>query len=112
MLLDADAITAALGALDEYLGRSGVRAELFLVGGAVLCVVHHARPSTRDVDGWFAPAAAVREGAAAVGRDRGLPADWLNDAAKGFLPANVATECYPPEQLPIRAQLLVEEMFG
>ncbi|MBM4368048.1 MAG: hypothetical protein FJ102_17680 [Deltaproteobacteria bacterium] len=168
MLLDADAIAAALEALDVQLGKSGVRAELFLVGGAVLCVVHNARPATRDVDGWFVPATAVRESAAAVARERGLPEDWLNDAAKGFLPANagftrwrewphlvvsvaeprtllamkvaaarterdaddirflarvlglqtaaevlvVATAYYPAEQLPVRAQLLVEELFG
>ncbi len=168
MLLDAEAIAAALEALDVHLGKSGVRAELFLVGGAVLCVVHNARPATRDVDGWFVPTAAVRESAAAVARERGLPEDWLNDAAKGFLPANagftrwrewpnlvvsvaeprtllamkvaaarterdaddirflanvlglrsaaevldVATDYYPAEQLPVRAQLLVEELFG
>lgn len=167
MLLDAATIVAALGALDRRLAASGVRAELFLVRGAVLCVVHQARPSTRDVDGWFLPAAPVRDAARRVAGELGLPEDWLNDAAKGFIPAaagferwgdfdnltvsvadertllamkvaaartdrdaedirflagrlglttadailDVAAAYFPPEQLPVRAQLLVQEMF-
>lgn len=41
---------------------------------------------TRDVDALFVPAPEVRQAAEAIGADRGLEPDWLNDAAKGLLP--------------------------
>jgi len=41
---------------------------------------------TRDVDTLFVPAPEVRRAAEAIAAERGLEPDWLNDAAKGFLP--------------------------
>lgn len=167
MLLDRSAIIAALSALDRELGTLGSVAELHLVGGAVMCLVHQARPATKDIDAWFQPGAVVRQAAARVAAELQLPDDWLNDAAKGFIPAgagfeswgdfahlkvatadartllamkvaaarsdsdaedirflaqllglttseavlDVALSFFPAAQLPIRAQLLVEEMF-
>ncbi len=72
-------------ALDAELARSSVIGELYLVGGAVLCLALNARPATLDVDAHFEPADAVRRAATRVAAERGIREDWLNDAVKSFL---------------------------
>jgi hypothetical protein len=167
VVLTKSQIVEALEHLDRALARDGVRAELYLVGGAVMCIAINARASTKDVDGWFTQPQAVRAAARQVAAELGLPDDWLNDAAKGFIPEGarferwrafghldvsvaedrtllamkcaaarseedsndirllaarlglttaadvlgVVTDFYPAERLPVRAQLLVEELF-
>jgi hypothetical protein len=160
-------IDAALTALDEQLAARDVRAHLYPVAGAVMCLALDARDATKDVDGWFTEPQAVRAAARAVAERMNLPEDWLNDAAKGFVPEGagferwrslpnleilvaddrtlLAMKCaaarttedagdiailaerlglassaeilavvlgyYPSDRLPVRTQLLLEEMF-
>ena len=84
-MLSATRIRELFGALDQELARRSVSGEIGLLGGAAMCLVFQAREATRDVDAIFAPTREIREAARAVARAHGLPEDWLNDAAKGFV---------------------------
>ena len=64
--------------LNTELAADNTRAEVYLVGGAVMCLALDARAATRDLNAWFKPAAAVRLAAARVAAEARVPADWLN----------------------------------
>lgn len=85
-LFTGEQIRALLSELSERLEAKGKSAEIFLVGGAAMALAYDQRRSTQDLDGAFAPTAVVRAAAAEVALEHGLNLDWLNDAAKGFLP--------------------------
>ena len=80
--------------LDAELGERDVVAELYLVGGAVMCLSLGARDATADVDALFRPARVVREAAARVAIAAGVAETWLNDAVKGYLSARGEFEAY------------------
>jgi predicted nucleotidyltransferase len=81
-------ILAAFRALNDELSRDGIKAEVGVVGGAAMVLALNARKATRDVDAVFEPATRVRDAAARVAASQRLPIDWLNDAAKGYMPAD------------------------
>lgn len=83
--LDRKRIHELFELLNQELIKAGIRGELFLVGGAVMCLVYNARESTHDLDALFLPTAGVRAAARRVAGKEDLSEDWLNDAAKGYL---------------------------
>lgn len=80
-----DEIVKYLRMINEKLAEKDAKGEICLYGGAVMCLVYNARPSTKDVDAIFQPAATIREIAGEIARAFDLPEDWLNDGVKGFL---------------------------
>lgn len=73
------------GLLDRELSLQAAEGELFVVGGAVMCLALNARDATRDVDALFRPARVVREAASRAALAAGVHASWLNDAVKAYL---------------------------
>jgi len=80
-------IDMGLRRLGELAVARGIEIDLVVVGGAAMVLGFGARAATKDVDVVIrAPAAAiVRQLAAELAEELGWPADWLNDAAKGFV---------------------------
>ncbi len=87
MALSAEDIMNALRELSEEMKADQRHAEIIVVGGAALVLLFEARETTKDVDAFFVQPAAseIRAAAERVAGRLGLPADWLNDDAKGFL---------------------------
>ena len=71
--------------LNDELLKDDIQCELYLVGGAVMCLVYDARASTQDVDGVFKPVKPLRDAASRVALNAGIKPNWLNDGVKGFL---------------------------
>jgi hypothetical protein len=91
-MLSRDRILSLFAELNDELCRSGIRGDVFIVGGAAMTLAYNARPATRDVDGIWHPSTEVRIAAARVAaRHDDLEPDWLNDGAKGFLPGDGLT---------------------
>jgi Nucleotidyltransferase of unknown function (DUF6036) len=84
--MDKNDIQRYLKMLGQELAINRHRGEILLVGGAVMVLIVGNRRSTRDIDASFErEAAAIRSAVSRIANQEGLPPDWLNDGAKGFL---------------------------
>jgi len=81
-------ILKLLKELGERLLQQEIDGEIGIVGGAAMVLAFDARGATKDVDAIFKPADAIRKAAYRIAQEHGIPADWLNDGVKGFLPGN------------------------
>lgn len=79
-------IEALLAELGTELEAQGVRAEMFIVGGAAMALAYNTRRATQDIDAVFHPTKDVYVAAKRVGDSHGLHDGWLNDGVKGMLP--------------------------
>jgi hypothetical protein len=84
--LSKKGILEAFQALSDELEVRHARGEVFVVGGAAMALAYSDRRSTRDIDAIFEPKAVIYDAAHRVAERLNLPDDWLNDAAKSFLP--------------------------
>ncbi|MBN1115196.1 MAG: hypothetical protein JXA66_07640 [Oligoflexia bacterium] len=71
--------------LNSELEQQNIRGELYLLGGAVMCLQFNARPSTYDVDAVFAPRTSFLKAIKKVAEKNSITEDWLNDGVKGFI---------------------------
>jgi len=71
--------------LNKELEKDSTSGELYVVGGAVMCLVYDARASTHDIDAYFKPANRIRQAAARVSAKTNVTENWLNDGVKGYL---------------------------
>lgn len=83
--MDREYIVFCLERLNDELKAIHIKGEICLYGGAVMCLVYEARPSTKDVDAIFRPTQEFREAIKRVALAENLRDDWLNDAVKGFV---------------------------
>ena len=73
-------LVATFEDLSNRLAERGVRAHMYIIGGAAMVFSHRRSRTTVDVDALtINPREAVLEAAAEVARDRNLGAGWLND---------------------------------
>lgn len=84
--LTRDDLEEAFRALGEMARAADRIVEIAVYGGAALVLLFPGRAATKDVDAVILNDPAwLRAAAAELAEARGWPADWLNDAVKGWL---------------------------
>jgi hypothetical protein len=77
------------GLLEELATRldgAGITAGIRVVGGAALSILDQDRRSTSDVDAVIVPNGVAADIVTQLAQERGLPDNWLNDAALAYIP--------------------------
>lgn len=81
-----DEVRVLLEELANRLDEAGVTAGIRVVGGAAISILDQDRRSTSDVDAVIVPSGVAADIVAALAKERGLPDNWLNDAALAYIP--------------------------
>lgn len=83
--MNKDDIQKCLRMLGDELLKRNVTGEILLVGEAVMLLEVGNQEITKGIDAYFeGNAAVIREAVIVIADREDLPADWLNDAVKGF----------------------------
>ena len=83
LALDRQALQRAFDGLSRHLAERGIKAHIYVVGGAAMVLAHRSARLTRDVDALAIDRREeVLEAAAKVADELGLSPDWLNDAVR------------------------------
>ncbi len=89
-MFDRRALLELLGELGDRLSRRGVRANVYIIGGAAISLSFDARRATRDIDAVVLSGhTALMEEVRAIARARGLPTTWLNEQAAMYVARQV-----------------------
>jgi Nucleotidyltransferase of unknown function (DUF6036) len=115
--LTREQIIGLLAELGQELDARGVKAQLFVVGGAAMALAYNMRRTTADVDGVFEPKAvyllALKVQAARIDRDqddiRFLARETGAKTADDVL--RIAEQVIGGNRLLPKAQFIVQEMF-
>jgi hypothetical protein len=86
--LGAERLERLFDELSDEFSVRGEQAHLFVVGGAAMALAYDDSRLTHDVDAVFEPRFVIRPLIEKIADRNGLDRDWLNDAAKGFLPGD------------------------
>jgi hypothetical protein len=93
--MDRDEIEKGLKRLGELANEDGVTIDLAVYGGSAIALRWEFRRATRDVDIIMSgDAAYVHQVARKIAEEQGWPADWINDAVKGFASRQGQHELY------------------
>lgn len=94
MVMTKKQILKLLRELGRELLRQDVEGEIGIVGGAAMVLAFDARIATKDVDAIFKPSETIRRAAHKIAERNNIPADWLNDGIKGFLPGDPSRKTF------------------
>ena len=94
--LSASQIVDLLSEVEDRLPDRCESASIYVIGGAAMALRYypdgHERRMTDDIDAAFSPTPAVRRVVDEIARERGLPATWFNNEARGYLPPHETPE--------------------
>ena len=83
--MQKEEILKNLELINKELKLTGIQGEILIAGGASMCLVFSARPSTKDIDAIYEPKTIINDIAAKIAAEKGMPESWLNDSVKGFM---------------------------
>lgn len=85
-VLDRQELRRLFSELADRLQRRGLRANVYVIGGAAMAMLFDDRRVTRDIDAVILHGhGPLTEEVRAIARERGLPSTWLNEQAAAYV---------------------------